>query len=202
MVLLQQTVGHLPSAGHSNHVVAGLLLRDCILWRASLWRLHVDPRCHRILLTVGLRALLQGAVAGRVWLDSDNNNVVTIGIDEGFEGIVVNLFRIVGSRRTFLGCTQTDGTGESIVYMQNMPTACNSVPDGAWARRCRHCMHGICTHLVCAKVSSRGQSRQTACDAGSKSSSVTLSGILHAGAYRFAGLVSDTYSVQVRILML
>lgn len=64
-----------------------------------------------ILLTLGLRASLQGDVAGRVWLDSDANNAVTIGIDEGFEGIVVNLFRIVGSRRTYLGCTQTDGTG-------------------------------------------------------------------------------------------
>ena len=82
-----------------------------------------DGTCNYVLLTLGLHASLQGDIAGRVWLDSDANNAVTIGIDEGFEGIVVNLFRIVGSRRTYLGCTQTDGTGESAQRAALKPAA-------------------------------------------------------------------------------
>lgn len=62
--------------------------------------------------TLPVSAKLQGIITGRVYLDSNNDNVVTAGIDEGFEGIVVNVFRIAGITRTFLGCTQTDGTGE------------------------------------------------------------------------------------------
>jgi hypothetical protein len=99
---------------------------------------------------VRLPISLQGAVAGRVWLDSDANNVVTIGIDEGFEGIVVNLFRIVGSRRTYLGCTQTDGTGELVDQITCICIECIYVCTtymSALDMACQMCV-GLCLQAV------------------------------------------------------
>ena len=43
--------------------------------------------------------------------DNDQNGVYSSNIDSGFEGIVVSLYRSVGSTLTFLGCTNTDSTG-------------------------------------------------------------------------------------------
>ncbi len=52
-------------------------------------------------------------MTGHVWQDSDQSDGFTSGVDEGFEGVTVNLWRAAaGARRTFLGCTQTDGNGE------------------------------------------------------------------------------------------
>ena len=54
---------------------------------------------------------VQAAAQGYVWQDNDQNSAYSANIDSGFEGIVVNLYRAVGSALTFLGCTNTDGTG-------------------------------------------------------------------------------------------
>jgi hypothetical protein len=53
----------------------------------------------------------QANLQGYVWQDNDQNSKYSANIDSGFEGIVVNLYRAVGSALTFLGCENTDGTG-------------------------------------------------------------------------------------------
>ena len=54
---------------------------------------------------------MQANVQGYVWQDNDQNGKYSANIDSGFEGIVVNLYRAVGSALTFLGCANTDATG-------------------------------------------------------------------------------------------
>lgn len=56
-------------------------------------------------------SLATGTIQGNVWMDSNGNDRYTLGIDEGFEGAAVNLWRYSGSVKTFMGCTQTNGQG-------------------------------------------------------------------------------------------
>ena len=58
-------------------------------------------------------ASAQATVQGYVYQDNNANNVYTPGIDQGFQGAMVNLYRSVGGVLTFLGCTSSDGTGTS-----------------------------------------------------------------------------------------
>ncbi len=54
---------------------------------------------------------MQATAQGYVWQDNDRSSTYSANIDSGFEGLVVNLYRSVGTSLTFLGCTNTDGTG-------------------------------------------------------------------------------------------
>ena len=50
-------------------------------------------------------------MSGTVWQDADGNGRYTVGLDEGWEGVTVNLWRLSGSVRTFMGCATTSGSG-------------------------------------------------------------------------------------------